>query len=170
MTTIDGLWPTARWDDAVGEDAETLSVIVQRVADGESLKAICKSRLWPYSLVAKWLAEDVGRKSQYDAALALWGDSLAQEAVAIADTVQVGVIRKTDSDGGVTETQEDMLGHRKLQVDTRLKLAAKLDRERYGDRVVNAPPSNPQDLIDAALEGMARKLLDRMRVVNPPDA
>ncbi|HXD37446.1 MAG TPA: hypothetical protein VN624_12375, partial [Rhodanobacter sp.] len=30
--------------------------------------------------------------------------------------------------------QEDMLGHRKLRIDTRLKLLAKWDPKRYGDK------------------------------------
>lgn len=36
----------------------------------------------------------------------------------------------------VTErTREDMLGHRKLQIETRLKLLAKWDPRRYGEKV-----------------------------------
>lgn len=137
----DGLWPSARWVEALLDPDSALEVIVQRVGgvdeDGntESLKDICRSRLWPYSLVARWIAEDDKRREKYEFALKLKADVLAQEAVGIADTVKRGVIRKTDPDGGVTETEEDMLAHRKLQIDTRLKLAARWDRARYGEHV-----------------------------------
>ena len=41
---------------------------------------------------------------------------------------------KTSKDG--TETVvEDMLGHRKLQIETRLKLLAKWDPKRYGKKL-----------------------------------
>jgi hypothetical protein len=160
--TSDGLWKMARWEEATS-DPLTLSVVVQRVAEGETLKEVCKSRGWPYSLVARWLAEDVGRKAQYDAALSLWGDGLAQEAVAIADASENDV---SVDDEGRERVNADVIQRSKLRVDTRLKLASKWDRDRYGDKVLNAAPANPQGVMDAALEIVARGLLDKMRVVS----
>lgn len=129
----DGSWPSARWNEALG-DPVTLRVITSRVAEGETLREVCKSRGWPYSLVARWLSEDDGRRAEYEWSLRLWADAVAQECVTIADTTQLGAIRKTDADGGVTVTEEDMLAHRKLQIETRMRLAARWDRERYGER------------------------------------
>jgi hypothetical protein len=107
----------ARWERDRGDPA-TVSVIVQRVADGERLKQICRSRGWPYSLVAQWVAETDSVAKAYEQALRLAADELAQETVAIAD-------------GADPET----VGVAKLRVDARQKLAGKLYRERYGEQV-----------------------------------
>lgn len=78
-------------------------------------------------------------------------DNVAQETMDIADTPLEGVIDKLemvtianpdDPDAPpTTELQvverrrEDMLGHRKLQVETRLKLLRCWDAGRYGDKL-----------------------------------
>jgi hypothetical protein len=67
-------------------------------------------------------------------------DALAEECLLIADNPQMGT-RKVfssgaeDDDDSLTVTEEDMLGHRKLQIETRLKLLAKFHPTKYGDRV-----------------------------------
>jgi hypothetical protein len=61
-------------------------------------------------------------------------DALAEECLLIADTPQFGQ-KQVMSDEGATTTIEDMLGHRKLQIETRLKLLAKFHPSKYGDRV-----------------------------------
>ena len=63
---------------------------------------------------------------------------MAEECLAIADTpVEGRKIVETD-DGKVMYTREDMLGHRKLQIETRLKLLAKFNPKKYGDRAILA--------------------------------
>lgn len=111
--------PLARFRETI-EDPTTLSVIVQRVTDGETLKDIAVAWKIPYGRLAEWLIEDRERSEQYNQALAIWVDSLAHESVKIAD------------DGGAEagKVQRD-----KLRIDTRLKLAGKLNRPRYGDAV-----------------------------------
>lgn len=109
----DGLWKTARWARDEGYDA--LEVIVHGVASGKTLKAICKEKGWPKSIVSKWIAEDQERKAQYDSALSLWADELAQDTVEIADDDKAEV------------------GRSKLRVDTRMRLASRWDRARYGE-------------------------------------
>lgn len=102
-------------------DVNVPAMVVSRVAEGEALREICGSQGIPYSLVAQWIAQTPALKAQYDAALKLWADRLAQEAVGIADDVE-----GADEASHVTAA--------KLRVETRLKLAGKWDRERYGER------------------------------------
>lgn len=65
-------------------------------------------------------------------------DMIAAECLEIADTPLMGV-KTTVGKYGIEETREDMLAHRKLQIETRLKLLAKWDPRRYGDKLdVNA--------------------------------
>lgn len=109
--------PLARFREIV-EDPSTMPLIVQRATDGETLKDIAKQWQIPYGRLAEWIIEDRTRSEQYNQALAIWADSLAQESVQIADA------------GGAEagEVQRD-----KLRIDTRLKLAGKLNRPRYGE-------------------------------------
>lgn len=59
-------------------------------------------------------------------------DMIAVEALRIADTPQEGTRTKVGGPNGVEVTTEDMLGHRKLRVEARLKLLACWDPKRYG--------------------------------------
>lgn len=135
--------------EAFVADENTPSIIVQRIADGETLRDICASRDVPYSLVAKWIAQTPGLKAQYDVALQLWGDALAQETVAISD--------KADP--------ENVAGA-KLAVDTRMKLASKWDRDRYGEKVKHEH-SGAVVHIDAGLVGFSGDLLKRIGTKAP---
>lgn len=65
-------------------------------------------------------------------------DVIAAECLKIADTQEMGG-SETTKEWGVERKREDMLGHRKLQIETRLKLLAKWDPKRYGEKLdVNA--------------------------------
>jgi hypothetical protein len=64
-------------------------------------------------------------------------DKMAEEVLEIADNVKWGQVQIMD-DKGTTIRTEDMLGHRKLQIETRLKLLAKWNPKKYGDRTVLA--------------------------------
>lgn len=116
-------------------DGQSVSELVQRVAEGETLKEFCKSKAIPYSLVAKYIAETPLVKAQYDAALAMWADALAQESIGIVD-------------GATYETASVA----KLRSETRLKVAAKLDRERYGEREA------PRVQVDIRLGDIAKEI------------
>jgi hypothetical protein len=96
---------------------ENWSMLMQRVAMGETLAEVCKGQGVPYSLVARQIAGTPALKAEYDGALQIWADSLAQETIGIVD-------------GATAET----VGVEKLRSETRLKLAGKLYRERYGER------------------------------------
>ncbi len=97
------------------------AMLFSRIAEGETLPDICKSQEIPYSLAWRWIATTPALKVQYDSALQAWADRLAQETVGIADAVE-----GSDEASHVTAA--------KLRVDTRLKIAGKWDRDRYGER------------------------------------
>lgn len=62
-------------------------------------------------------------------------DAIAAQTLEIADTPQEGMRSEVTDDGKTKEVREDMLGHRKLQIETRLKLLAKWSPKRYGDKI-----------------------------------
>lgn len=82
-----------------------------------------------------WLDDSADFDARFARARERGHDAIAAEALAIADTPMEGVETVEKDDGKLETRRGDMLGHRKLQVDTRLKLLAKWDR-RYGDRVI----------------------------------
>jgi hypothetical protein len=92
-------------------------------------------------------------------------DALAEEALDIADTPMTGA-KKVYSSGAegegdsLTVTEDDMLGHRKLQIETRLKLLACWNPSKYGNRTTLAGDAKNPLVIDAATE--AKELLDAL--------
>lgn len=110
--------------------------ICARIADGESLRAICRTEDMPHArTVFKWLEASEPFQQQYARAREAQADSLADDIQAIADTPQLGQIRKIDAEGNVEVTEEDMLGHRRLQIDARKWIASKLKPKKYGDKI-----------------------------------
>lgn len=134
MTTLSKMGNFEEWK----KDPLTPSILVQRMAEGETLKEMCKSLELPYSQVARHIAGTPALKMEYDAALQIWADSLAQATVAIAE----GAPRQAVDPGGAPLFDEAgkpvmvaaEVPRDKLRVETNLKLAGKWDRERYGER------------------------------------
>lgn len=62
-------------------------------------------------------------------------ERLMGECIDIADTPQEGVRTTTDEDGEVKEVREDMLGHRKLRIETRFKYAQMIAPRKYGPKI-----------------------------------
>ena len=109
--------------------------ILERLANGEPLAKICRDAHTPSVVtVWEWEKADADFSERVARARQAGHDQIALDSMMIADTQEIGVIRKIEGDK-VTETHEDMLGHRKLRVDTRLKLLACWDPKRYGGRV-----------------------------------
>ena len=109
--------------------------ILERVTAGEPLAQVLRSEGMPKpSTFYDWLEADAALSGRFARAREFGADAIAVDALRIADTPVEGVRRKVNEDG-VEEVTEDMLGHRKLQVETRLKLLAKWDPKRYGDKL-----------------------------------
>lgn len=85
-------------------------------------------------------------------------DAIAAECLAIANTPLEGVEKTEKADGGIEVKRGDMLGHRKLQIETRLKLLAKWDPKRYGERLeVAGDPKNPLGVVVTVKDYTGRK-------------
>ena len=114
---------------------ELAEEVCARLEKGESLRAICKSEHMPNEAVVRhWVIDDrCGFASHYAKARDTGLDVMADQIIEIADTPQYGLKVET-SESGVKEIRGDMLGHRRLQVDTRKWYLSKLAPKRYGDR------------------------------------
>jgi hypothetical protein len=125
---------------SIGRPSSYDPVIAQQIcellSEGVPLRVICRMEGMPaWRNVYFWMARDPDLSAHIARAREVGYDAIAEECLQIADTPQMGQ-KQTMSDEGSTTTIEDMLGHRKLQIETRLKLLAKWRPEKYGDKTV----------------------------------
>ena len=108
--------------------------ICSRISNGEPLRQICRDAHMPgWVTVYNWMEKYPAFAERIARARVLGFDAIAEEALEIANTPVVG--EEIEDDGEkVKVSKKDMLGHRRLQVETRLKLLAKWSPEKYGDR------------------------------------
>ena len=118
--------PTKRNDGVI-------KAILDGLSNGTPLTVICRGLSIHDSIVRDWMNTDEQLSLAIAHARELGFDVIAAEALRIADTPVDAYIEKIGKDG-VEITKQDALGHRKLQVETRLKLLAKWDPKRYGDK------------------------------------
>lgn len=111
-----------------------LPEICERLSQGEPLAQICRDEHMPNRVtVWRWAEADKDTMQRIAQARATGFDAIAEQCLVIADTPMEGVEVTIDDKGASSEKRGDMLGHRKLQIETRLKLLAKWDPKRYGD-------------------------------------
>lgn len=115
--------------------AEIKTEICERVSDGEPLRVICREGGMPsWRTVYQWREDDPAFASRIAHAREVGFDAIAEDALLIANTPCPGQI-VTSKEWGEEIKTEDMLGHRKLQIETRLKLLAKWSPKKYGERI-----------------------------------
>jgi len=108
--------------------------VCRRLSDGETLRSICRDERMPsWRSIYDWIAQDADFASRIARARELGADAIAEQILDIADTPVVGE-EIEESESGMKVRRADMLGHRKLQVETRLKLLAKWFPKKYGDK------------------------------------
>ena len=114
---------------------ELAAEICERLSNGEPLRQICRDDHMPaWTAVYAWSAKDPELSERIAHARQRGYDAIAEDCLTISDTPQWGMKEVVGKDGA-TITKEDMLGHRKLQIETRLKLLAKWDPKRFGEKL-----------------------------------
>lgn len=115
--------------------------VLEWIAQGKTLRSFCRRKGTPgWRTVYDWRDAYPEFAKRLQAAREVGYDAIAEDALAIADRPKKGITIETGPDG-TKEIRKDMLGHRKLQVWTRLQLLAKWSR-RYGERTehtINGP-------------------------------
>lgn len=128
-----GKHPGGRPTDYTQELADR---ICEELALGKSMRTVCAAEDMPaMSSVFKWLREHKEFTEQYAKAKEESADAMAEELLYIADTPVMGEIKTIKPDGSVEIKQDEMLGHRRLQVDSRKWLMAKMKPKKYGDKI-----------------------------------
>lgn len=87
-----------------------------------------------YTTFFMWMVKSDKLKELYNYARECRADVLFEEIVTIADTPMEGTKIKETPKGTIVETG-DMTDHRKLQIDARKWVVAKMQPKKYGDKL-----------------------------------
>ena len=116
-------------------DRKKADAILERLTDGQSLRAACLAEGVERSKFHRWIINDIdGLANQYAHARDIGLDQMADELLEISDTFDIQSREVATPSGQTVAVNEDALGHRKLRVDTRKWYLSKLAPKRYGDR------------------------------------
>jgi len=115
--------------------------ICAEIANGRSLRSICSDEGMPEArTVFRWLRLPSMKEfcQQYARACEARTDAFAEDMIHIASTPELGTtvtVKKTPEGIETTTKTEDMLGHRRLQIDTLKWNSARMNPKKYGDKI-----------------------------------
>lgn len=124
---------------------ETADEICERLSKGEPLAVICRDDHMPgYRTVFDW----VDARPELSAAIArareIGFDHIAADCLSIADDTSGDVRTVGDEESPIEVANTEFIQRSKLRIETRLKLLAKWDPKRYGDKLaVGGDPDAP---------------------------
>lgn len=155
-------------DNTRAIDRSVAAEILERISNGEPLRAILRSdpeRFPGKSQWYAWMAEDDDLKARFVQAREEGADAIAEECLEIADDGTNDY--RVGKDGLVFDSEH--VQRSKLRIHTRLQLLAKWFPQRYGDSVtLRGDPKNPlevrnraRDLTDEELAALAAQGLPR---------
>jgi hypothetical protein len=116
---------------------ETATKICTLLAEGMSLRAICKMDGLPdKTTVLRWLADDSEFCTQYARAREAQADEMADELLEIADDGTNDWMLRQGKDGAdAWAVNGEHIQRSRLRVDARKWLMSKLRPKKYGDRI-----------------------------------
>lgn len=120
--------------------------ICERIAKGETCASICRSEHMPqYRTVTNWTNAHPEFKEAYGRARDEGYDVIAAGCLDIADDGTNDWMEQKLKDGSTTIVfNGEHVQRSKLRIETRLKLLAKWDPRRYGDKhILAGDPENP---------------------------
>lgn len=112
-------------------------LICKRIAEGDSLRVICKGKGTPaLSTVFKWLSDFPSFSEQYARAKEEQAEKFADEIVEIADETP-DIEPVYDRNGELVEMKlsSSYVAWQKNRIDARKWVAAKLKPKKYGDKI-----------------------------------
>lgn len=111
--------------------------IVSRLSKGEPLTVICRDEWLPCDdTVRNWADANPDFGRAIARAREAGFDQIALDALAIADNTEFDTRRIAAGEDGEREVANtEWISRSKLRVETRLKLLAKWDPKRYGDKL-----------------------------------
>lgn len=122
----------------VARSAEIEDEIVRRLSDGEPLRSICRDNHMPgWQRVYEWMAADSDFAGRIARAREVGADAIAEDILDIVDDSRNDWMEKNDKNGSCIGYQlnGDHVQRSKLRAEMRLKLLAKWQPRKYGDKI-----------------------------------
>lgn len=114
---------------------EIAADICERLADGDSLRQICRDLGIGVPTVFRWLEASEEFRNQYARARDVQADVFADEISRIADDGSNDWMERNAKDNPGWVANGEHLQRSRLRVDTRKWIASKLKPKRYGERL-----------------------------------
>jgi hypothetical protein len=114
---------------------ELIELICNKIADDKlSLRAVLRLDGMPSrDIFYRWLDKSKKMADQYARACEERADGIFDEMLEVSDTPQEGIEIEIDEKGNTKEKRGDMLGHRKLQIETRKWVLSRMNPRKYAD-------------------------------------
>ena len=125
---------------------ETASIICGRMADGESVRSICRDESMPaLSTVFLWVTKHPKFSEQYKLAMASRADAMFEEMLDIADDGQNDWMEIQDKDGDNIgwKMNGEHVQRSRLRIDTRKWALSKMLPKKYGDKPETGADDQP---------------------------
>ena len=133
--------------------AELAAEICQKLAEGQTLREVCRADEMPSeSTVRTWALDDrEGFSAQYTRARELGYLAMADELLEVADDGKNDWMERQDENGGAGwEANGEHLQRSRLRVDTRKWLLSKALPKVYGDKItqeLQGPNGGPVETV-----------------------
>lgn len=115
---------------------EVADIICERIANGESLKAICDDETMPSKpAVFRWLAANETFRNRYALARETQADALFDDILTIADNGQNDWMEKNFGEDTRWVENGEALRRSQLRIDARKWMAGKLRPKKYGEKI-----------------------------------
>lgn len=125
------------WDPDKKE--KSFETIIERIASGESLREIIlnspREEIPSFPTFFQWISQSKELSKQYACACEIRSEILFDEMLFIADNTEEGEVLTEKENGTVEKKTGDMTQHRKLKIDTRKWILAKMNPKRFGDKL-----------------------------------
>lgn len=127
---------------------ETAAAICAKLAEGESLRSICRDDDMPgLSTVFQWLAARPVFAEQYARAREAQADALFEDILEIADDGRNDWMERRGEDDAGWVVNGEHLQRSRLRIDARKWMAGKLRPKTYGDKsLIEGPGENGEHL------------------------
>lgn len=134
----------------------TADAICARLAEGVSLRSVCAGDDMPsVGTFLLWVSKRPELAEQYALARALCLDAMAEDMLNIADTTEMGE-KTVEKATGTETTTGDMVEHRRLRIETRKWLMAKMAPKKYGDKIELGGSLD----VNSKIERITRRIVD----------
>lgn len=115
---------------------ETADIICERIANGQSLRSICKADDMPAaSTVFRWLSLHKDFSEQYARVREAQADTLFDEMLDIADDARNDWMERSGEDNAGWQANGEHIQRSRLRLDARKWMASKLQPKKYGDKL-----------------------------------